>query len=293
MEQRHLETFLAIVRDGGFARAAESLNCAPSTITLRINELERDLKIKLFRRSGRKAQLTEAGEVLRRHAESVLLDFEWLAAAMRDARDGSTGKVRIGTIEPTASRRLPAVLAEFCRTRPQVRLSVEVGGTARIAQAVLQGDLDVGISSSPPQGLHLQFEPLFIEELVLLVPRGHRLADARLVDAAKLTTERLLVTEEGCAYRQTVLSGLAARGVRIASILEIGSVNVLAEAVATGLGVAIVPLAGATPRKGTVIKRLRTPLTLVVGTVTRPSAETSLPTAASAFVRLIQTRLKS
>jgi LysR family transcriptional regulator, regulator of the ytmI operon len=270
LDLRRLETLLAVARLGGLSRAADELGIAPSTAALHLSELERDLGVPLTERAGRGIRLTAAGRQLLEHADSVVMSMRRMRSAASDLRDGRAGTVRFGVIEPTASRRLPALLAEFCRDRPNVEVRVEVAGTAALCQGVAQGMLDLALCSSPPGGMAggLGFEPLFLERLELLVPALHRLADAPEVRAADLTEQRLLVTEESCAYRQTVVSALASRGVVVGPLLEIGSAGALIGAVAAGLGIAFVPLAGFEPAAGTVSKELADlPMALAVGLV--------------------------
>jgi DNA-binding transcriptional LysR family regulator len=270
LDVRRLETLLAVARLGGLARAADELGMAPSTAALHLTELERDLGVPLTERAGRGIRLTGPGRQLLEHAESVVMSGRRMRSAASDLRDGRAGAVRFGAIEPTASRRLPALLAEFCRERPNVQVRVEVAGTASLCQGVAQGLLDLALCSSPPSGTAggLGFEPLFLERLELLVPAVHRLAGAPEVRAADLAEQRLLVTEEGCAYRQAVVSALASRGVALGPLLEIGSAGALIGAVAAGLGIAFVPLAGLEPAAATVSRELADlPMALAVGLV--------------------------
>jgi len=134
MELRHLATFQMIVREGSFLRAAEKLQYAQSTITLHIQQLETELGVKLFARQGKKVQLTQAGCALHDQADSLLQRAAALQQAMMEITTGAVGRLRIGSIEPTASLRLPSLIAHFCHERPKVRLTVEVGGTSFVSQ---------------------------------------------------------------------------------------------------------------------------------------------------------------
>src|SRR5207253_8947550 len=135
---------------------------------------------------------------------------------------------------------LPAALAAFGRRQPAVQVRVEVAGTGALSEALARGRLDLALCSPPPAGRGIRFEPLFMERLDLLVPVGHPLAGAVQVTAGDLARHRLLVTEDSCAYRQAVVQALAARGVSPGPVMEIGSIQALAGAVAAGLGVALV-----------------------------------------------------
>src|SRR5262244_2371413 len=174
MELRHLTTLHAIVRHGTFRRAAQALNYSQSAVTAHVKQLERDLDVALFTRRGKRVALTEAGRVLAEQGGWLLERASLLRQLMSNLAAGDAGHVRLGAIEPVASLRLPSLIARFCRSRPRVGLTLEIGGTASIGRRVASGDLDLGICSAPPARLGLAFEPLFVEVLVLLVPRRHR-----------------------------------------------------------------------------------------------------------------------
>src|SRR5262245_23802640 len=123
MKLRHLETLLMVARRGGLSQAADALDMAPSTVALHLAELERDLGVKLIERAGRGVRLTGAGRQLSPHAESVLSAAQRMRSAAGDLRDGGSGRIAVGAVEPAASHRLPAVLAAFCERLPAVSVA--------------------------------------------------------------------------------------------------------------------------------------------------------------------------
>jgi LysR family transcriptional regulator, regulator of the ytmI operon len=271
MELRQLLTFQTVVRTGSLLRAAEELQYAQSTITLHIQQLEADLGVKLFARQGRRVQLTPAGSQLRDSAGHLLQEAIQIQLTMTELALGETGHIRLGVIEPTASLRLPGLLVPFFSGRPRVRLTVEVGGTQTISSQVAGGSLDLGICSPPPADLGLEFEPLFREALVLLVPQSHPLAAGEGVEIDQLNGQRLLLTERHCAYREVTERTLLESGANPYSGIEIGSLEALKHAVQCGLGVALLPAVGVTPPpQGTVVRVLQNvDLALPVGLIRR------------------------
>ncbi|HEX7734875.1 MAG TPA: LysR family transcriptional regulator [Ktedonobacteraceae bacterium] len=247
MELRHIYTFQAIVKEGSFLKAAEKLMYAQSTITLHIQQLEAELGVKLFIRQGKKVQLTEAGRSLQEQADSLVARAMALQQTMFDLVAGEAGHVRIGVIEPTASLRLPQLLAPFCQERPRIRLTIEVGNTRTISQRVASGALDIGICSPPAANLGLDFAPLFVEPLALLLPETHPLARAETIRAQDLAKQRLLLTEEDCSYREAIESALLKSGANPYSGLEIGSQETIKRAVQNNMGLSILPRAAVTP----------------------------------------------
>lgn len=146
-----------------------------------------------------------AGSVaLVEQADAVLARTAGLEQAMAELSGGESGHLRVGSIEPTASQRLPGTLARYCRDHPRVRLTVEVGGAETIASGVASGELDVGVCSPPHAHEDVSFEPLFVEAMALLVPEGHPLAEVDAVGANELAKHNLMLSERSCAYRQEI-----------------------------------------------------------------------------------------
>jgi len=294
VELRHLATFGAIVRHGTFRRAAQALNYSQSAVTAHVKQLERDLEVALFTRRGKRVALTEAGRVLAQQGAALLDRASVLRELMSHMAGGEAGHVRVGAIEPLASLRLPALISRFCAPRPRVGLTLEIGGTETIGRRVASGDLDLGICSTPPARLGLAFEPLFVERLVLLIPRRHPLARKPPRAPTDLAGCRLLLSAEGCAYRAVVEQALGARGTNPYSGIEIGSLAALVAAVRDGLGVAIIPDACVRPRPpDTVVRRLDAPelaVTVGLATLDVPGSTSRL---LAAFINLLRAELGS
>lgn len=292
MELRYLETFQTVIRTGSFFRAAAELECAQSTVTLHVQKLEESLGVRLFAREGKRPTLTEAGEMLHEHAARVLDQTAALQQAMLDLGAGAQGRLRLGCIEPTASFRLPAIIVPFCQRRPALRLSLEAGGTHALAERVAAGELDLAICSPPHASAGLSFEPIFNETMVLLAPADHALARQESITVRDLDGLPMLLTEPGCAYRESVERTLLHHGATVQPAVEIGSTGLLLAAVQQGLGVAIAPLAMVNPPpRGVVTRRLSDlDLAIPVGIARRPDGPP--PSAAlQALLAMLRARL--
>jgi LysR family transcriptional regulator, regulator of the ytmI operon len=241
MEFRHLQTFQSIAEEGSFLKAAEKLQYAQSTITLHIQQLEAELGVKLFSRRGKRTELTVAGRTLIIHADRLLHRAANLQQTMTDLVAGEAGHLRIGSIEPVASVRLPAILVQFCHEHPKVRLTLEVGVTQSISQRVAAGSLDLAICSPPSANLDLTFELLFHDPIALLIPATHSLATLDEISASLLATERLILTEEHCPYRNIFEKALLSEDINPFSGIEVMSLEALKQMVRCGLGIGVMP----------------------------------------------------
>jgi DNA-binding transcriptional LysR family regulator len=267
MDARHLETFHAVVRCGSLLAASRELQCAQSTITVRIQELEQELGAPLFARHGRRSVLTEAGQAVFERSAKIADSIAALKEIAARFSGGAAGRIRMGAIEPTLSHRLPRLIAEFYKDRPNLQLVIEAGGAERLQKLVAEGELDFSISSPPMLGSALQFEKLFDEPIGLLVPRHHPLAKRRRIQPEDLQTYPVVLTDRGCAYRRTIESAL--RGITLPTVIQVGNPSVMRELVSAGLGVGVMPTKAAVA-PNTVVRQVHgVTLMLPVGFVSR------------------------
>src|SRR6201986_1088400 len=148
MELTDLVTFSAVARSGGITRAAEELNTVQSNVTQRVKALEAEIGATLFERNARGMTLTGAGRRLLPYAQRMAaLSREAMLAARDDGEP--KGPLAIGSLETNHAVRLPALLAEFPRRFPAVRLTLKTATTADLVAAVLDGAVDGAFVAGP------------------------------------------------------------------------------------------------------------------------------------------------
>src|SRR6476659_1096617 len=148
MELSDLVTFSTVARTGGVTRAAEELNTVQSNITQRVKALETEIGTPLFERHSRGMTLTGAGRRLLPYAQRMAALSREAVLAARD--DGEPRvPLSIGSMETTAAVRRPALLADFHRRFPAVRLTLRTSPTADLVTAVLEGTLDGAFVAGP------------------------------------------------------------------------------------------------------------------------------------------------
>ncbi|GAA4707410.1 LysR family transcriptional regulator [Brevibacillus fulvus] len=273
MDWKTLKTFQVIVQSGSFMRAAEELNYVQSTVTMQIQKLEAELGVQLIERGKKSLRLTEAGRLLYEQSLPIVKSMERLTATLAELQSGEGGEIRLGATEPTASYRLPSLLAMFLADFPKIKLSVDIANTPRLTDQLRKGELDLAVCFAPDLSPELYYEPLLIEEFVLLLAEDHPLAAKENVTLADLGEYRLLITAKNCPYRRKLEMVLQENGAISIETMEIGSMTALPHYVANGLGIALVPKILVQPvPAGTVIRTVNGDLLgMSFGIVSRPS----------------------
>lgn len=241
MELRQLTYLDAVVRHGGFTRAAEQLRVAQPAVSAQIRRLESELGVRLLDRTTRRVRLTRAGELVLARARRALAEVDGVADDLARLSGELRGRVRIGSIQATGPFGLAAALAEFHRRFPSVELSLRSGRLAQLVEALDADEVDLAIGpipADPPSRLHVR--PLFTDELVLITSAEHPLAGR-----GALRLDELRDDEFACLPAGSGLRGLLDRAAEPAGFTprvryETNIVPQLRELVGHNLGVALV-----------------------------------------------------
>lgn len=268
---RDLRSVAAIAQEGSLTAAAARLGFSQGTVSAHLAAAEAALGVALFHRNGRGVVPTDAGRSVLRHA-SVL--FATLGSLRKEARGTPRPTFTIGACEPAASRRIIPFIRSVERDGSELEVTLRVGTSAEVHELVERGEVEVGVTGTRPRASQVtKFTRMYDQELVLLVPERHRLASARRADLLELAGERLLVGDDTCLYRRIVEQTLRRADVDVALRARVGAIATLPLAVASGLGIAIVPseLVNPPPRR-TVIVPLREPILFTIGVLLRSDA---------------------
>lgn len=240
MELRQLTYFEAVARHGGFTRAAEQLHVAQSAVSAQIRALEKEVGVALFARTTRQVTLTEAGEMFRHRVRRALDELDGARGDLADLAAVLTGRLVLGATAVVGTFDLPDTLARFHRRHPGVALSLRSGLIAE-----LLADLDAGRVDLVVGPVHHDLASRFSarrivrEEMMLIVPPGHRLARMRRVPFAELRAEPFVCLPAGSGLR-AILDDAASRAGFTAQVLfETHNPASVRELVGAGLGVAL------------------------------------------------------
>ncbi|GKU77793.1 LysR family transcriptional regulator [Paenibacillus sp. L3-i20] len=233
MESGDLKIFQAVAREGSITKAAQMLNYVQSNVTARIQYLEAQLEIPLFRRSNRGMTLTAAGENLLEYADKILTLMDE-AVKSTQYSDIPAGPLRIGSIETTAAIHLTPLLSGYHSRYPDVNISLITGVTHGLLQKVLDYELDGAFVYGPIDCPEIEHVKAFEEELVLISEPGKS-------DMNELLTKPMLFFDVGCTHRAKAESFLRETGLTTYQIMEFGTLAVIVDGVSAGLGVSLLP----------------------------------------------------
>jgi LysR family cyn operon transcriptional activator len=201
MELRHLRYFAALAEHLSFTVAAQKVHVTQSTLSHQIRQLEDELGCLLFEREGRRVSMTEAGELFLERVRNALREVDEGVSSVRFAAEEMSGVVRIGATHTFNLHIIPRCVSLFLARHPSVRVDVlEMTGDG-IAQALLRGDLDIGVTYKPNDALPLRFEPLYTEEMMLAVGLRHPFAKRRFVRVSELHLQRMVLLPRSFSTR--------------------------------------------------------------------------------------------
>src|SRR6202453_191076 len=240
MELSQLEVFLSVAREHRFSRAAEKLHRTQTAVSQTIRKLEDELGEALFDRSSRGGVLTDAGQVLYEYAEKLLNLRHDAHESLAELRELQKGKLVIAANELTALYLL-AVLAEFRRLHPMIKITVQRALGSRIPDDVLQHSAELGVLSYKPEEPRLHSVVTYLDELVLVVPPKHPLASAREVSIRQLGAESFVAHIVSSPYRDKVLQLFKTHKTPLHMDLELPTLQAIKQFVALGSGVAFLP----------------------------------------------------
>lgn len=239
MEIRHFRYFLCVARHGHFTRAAEQLGIAPPTLSRQIQDMERELGVRLFERSQREVNLTAAGQALLIEAEQAVRQFDAAQLGAQRAGRGETGSIEMGYVASAAySGILQRQVTSFSDSHPGVRLNIRELPMAELPGMVRDGLLDLAYVRSPMElPEELEAFALHREDFVLALPASSRINELPQIPAARLAGETFILPEQ--------ISGtleVAAQGGFVPQLgPHPGSLVAVITLVSLGQGIAVVP----------------------------------------------------
>ncbi len=238
---QHLETFVRVVEEGNFTRAGEILRLSQPAVTRQIAALERELGIVLVERGGRGFHLTPIGQVTYTHARHILAQIEHLRRDVSSLTDPNQGEVSIACVTTVGLFTLPQLLADYRADYPEVRLRVWSARADGVLDRLLEGNADLGLTSTPVSHPRLESTPLFEDPIIPVAAPQFARALPDPLPLEQLAELDMILFQAPSRFRTHVDAELEQAGVYPRIMMEFDSHEAVRTAAQMGYGVAMVP----------------------------------------------------
>jgi DNA-binding transcriptional LysR family regulator len=241
-----LRILRALAIEGSFKKAAESLYLSQPALSLQIKNLEKKLNFALFERQKNTVKLTDSGQLLLRYGNRILGLCEETYRALLDLRNLQSGTLIVGASQTTGTYLVPRLIGLFRQRYPQVTIQLQVHSTRRVAWAVANGQIDIGIiGGAIPYELNdiLKITPYAEDELALILPKSHSFSEVTKIKKDDLYSLQFITLDKNSTIRRVIDDILQQNEIdtrRFKIEMELNSIESIKNAVQSGLGAAFV-----------------------------------------------------
>ncbi len=233
-----LKIFMSLARHLNMTRAAEELHMTPAALSIQIKQLSGTVGAPLHEQIGKRLFLTEAGRLVYAAALDVYDRLERLATEVAADRALERGSLRLSIIT-TAQYFAPHFLGAFCKLHTGIEATLEVANRDQLIERLKQNLDDLYIMGQAPEHMSVVARPFMENPLVLLAPADHPLASQRDIEPERFATEPFIMREPGSGTRLAAERFFEKHNMRLKIRMTLGSNEAVKQAVAGGLGVAV------------------------------------------------------
>ena len=284
MTPKQLQAFVAVAQTLSFARAGERVHLSQPALSLSIRHLEEELGGALFSRTTRQVRLTPEGAALLPQALQLLADWENVRERLKQRFSLRSGHVTLAAMPSFAGSILPAALLQFRQRFPGIGVSVHDVVNEQVAEMVLSGRVELGVGFEPEGEPALNFEPLFTDRFIAIVPPDAGIGPGQAITWARLLTHDFIALQRPSSMRRLLEESLAAHGLNLKVAAESHQLATVIRWVAAGLGVSAVPAMlrqQALDSGARVLSLARPAVSKAVGLITRRAPALSAPAEAA------------
>ena len=238
---RQLEIFAFVAKHLSFTRASELLHLSQPAVSMQIKQLEHLVGMPLIEKVGKKLYLTEAGKVMRDHAEKILSSQRALEETIAKLSGAEKGHLNL-TVPETANQFVTLVLAQFCKQHPGMSFHLEIHNRAGLLDCIKENSADLIIMGQTPDEMELVTKPFMKNPLVIIAPPDHELSGERNISFKELLSYKFVVRERGSGTRIAMQRFFSEQGIQLKTAMEMPNNEAIKQAVAAGLGLGIVSL---------------------------------------------------
>lgn len=234
-------------RTGNLTEAARECHLVLPAASRRLRDLEKALGAQLFERHSRGLTPTVLGQTFMKRGMAVLQELDHLVTELADARQGVVRHLHMCACTAAITQFLPPLLAQYTDLSPEVQVELEEQVSARVVSAVREGRADLGVFVAGPDVQGLAVRDFRADELVLILPAGHRLAGRAPIAFEATLDEHWISLNAGAAVLQAQQLAALAAGRPFKLRMQVRSFDAVGHMVASGLGIAALPRGAAQP----------------------------------------------
>ena len=243
MSDRRLQVFYTVARLLSFTKAAEELHMTQPAVTFQVRQLEEQYNTRLFDRTHNRISLTEAGKKVYECGARIFEIYAEMDNAVRELTGDISGVLILGASTTIAEYMLPVLLGDFKAENPDVTVRLKVANTDGIVSQVENNAIDLGVVEAPVTNKNLVVEECSTDQLVVIVPPGHELANENVVPLKALGDYPFICREEGSGTREVMLESMHVAGIAPGELnvsMELGSLEAIKGAVEAGMGISVI-----------------------------------------------------
>lgn len=242
LSTKDLRAVVALSQTKSFGQAALQVHLSQSALSALIARAEAQIGARLFERTTRAVELTDAGHVFIAHAQEILRDTQRALRAVTDTVQLRTGSVTVAALPSLAASLLPKVFAEFTRIHPGVRLALLDTLSGAAFDLVRDGKVDFALTAADPKQEDLAYEQLMEDQFLIICPDDHPLSRQAGPIPIETTLDYPHVSMPSSAsVRQYIDADLLSKGLYFAPVFEVDHIATIGALVSAGLGISALP----------------------------------------------------
>lgn len=233
-----LEYVMAVAKHGSFTKASDKCNVTQPTLSMQVQNLEEELKTKIFIRGTKPIQLTEVGKKIIDQGQIIVDEAIKIKEIVLHEKNYIGGEFNLGII-PTISSIIPLFINKFIKKHPNVHLKIQELNFNDLTKKVLSGDLDGGITSTPLNNKEINEIPLYYEPFVAYVPNKNNLSKIKKLKVEDLEYSSILILEEKNNFTKQIFKLFSSSNINMN--LNTSSFETLIQLSDQGFGITLLP----------------------------------------------------
>lgn len=241
MHVENFKIFADLVESESFSKSARLNGITQSAVSQQLRAMERNFQVLVLDRSQKGFRLTREGQRLYEAAKEILHQYEKLNSELQEMKKVISGTIRLATIYSIGLHELPPFIKRFLQDYPAVNVRVEYRRSNLVYEDILHNAVDLGLVAFPNKVRQIEVLPFREDELVLICPPTHPLAERKAIDIQEMAGHRFIGFDPDIPTRKAVDSILREHKIETEPVMEFDNIETVKRAVEIDAGVAIVP----------------------------------------------------